>query len=185
MSILLETIEAVLNRSGIILYPTDTVWGIGCDATNATAIEKLYALKKRKKEQPLIILVSSIDMLKEYVEDIPVFVLDFLNTLKKPTTIIYPKAKKLPDILLSSDKSIGIRLVQKYIIHDIILKFGKPIVSTSANFSGKPVPKNYKSIDSELITLVDFVVPEKYDISENVKPSDIYKIVDDKLIQIR
>lgn len=181
----LQTVLKVLKKKGVILYPTDTVWGIGCDASNFDAIERLSMIKKRKKGQPLIVLVSDLDMLSNYVTTVPRFVLDYLDTVNKPTTIIYPEAKNLPKCLLSDDGSVGIRIVKNNYLHTIIEEFKKPIVSTSANFSGEQTPNSFGEISDKLISEVDFVVSEQYGNTNFCEPSDIYKIIGNELVKIR
>ena len=173
-----------LREGGIILYPTDTVWGIGCDATNEEAIERLNGVKKRKKGQPLIVLVNDLLMLMKYVETVPEFVLNFFEKSKYPTTIIYPNPKNLPDNLLAEDGSIGIRIVMHNYLAQLIKVFGKPLVSTSANFSGQPTPASFDEISESLITQVDYVV-KRYHGLKNPRTSDIYKITDKGLEKIR
>ena len=175
----------ILEKGGIILYPTDTVWGIGCDATNADAIKKLYNIKKRPSNQPSLILVNNLKMLTNYVEEIPFFVLNYLlEHCDRPTTIIYQKAKNLPGNLLGQNGSIGIRIIKHRFTQALIKNFGKPIVSTSANFSGHPTPKHFNDISPELIQHIDYAV-NRFRTYRNKKSSDILKIENNKLVKIR
>ncbi len=180
-----EIVEA-LNQGKIILYPTDTIWGIGCDATNTDAIKRIYDIKQRPYDKPMIILVGDIDMLREYVEDISVRSLRKILDFKNPTTIVYPRAINLPDILLEKDGSIAIRIIKHPLMTEVINLFGKPIVSTSANLAGEPFPKKFKDISPELLQLVDYTV-EYNDLNEqeDKEPSDIYLLENDKLKKIR
>ena len=176
--------KKILGEGGVILYPTDTVWGIGCDATNPQAIERLNKIKNRKKGQPLIILVSDLAMLMQYVETVPYFVLDYFKENKQPTTVIYPNPKDLPDNLLAGDGSIGIRIIKKSFTQKLIHSFKKPLVSTSANISGQPTPASFKEISREMMAQVDYVVPEREG-NFSDKPSTILKIEDGRLVKIR
>ncbi len=173
-----------LSRGKIILYPTDTIWGIGCDATNEKAIRKVNELKDRKPNQPLLILVSDTDMLQYYVEEMPAFVLEQLGSFPRPTTIIYPKAKNLPVSLLGDNSSIGIRIVDHHLITKLIAEYGKPLVSTSANKSGTPAPRSFNEINKLLLHKVDYCFPLNIETYQK-SPSDIYKIEGEKLIKIR
>jgi L-threonylcarbamoyladenylate synthase len=180
-----EIVEA-LNEGKVILYPTDTIWGIGCDATNPEAIKKVYDIKQRPYDKPMIILVGDIDMLREYTEEVNVRLLKKILEFEEPTTIVYPKAMNLPDILLEKDGSIAIRIVKHDLMTEVLNLFGKPIVSTSANLSGEPYPRKFKHISEKLKSMVDYIVD--YDDSntpEDIKPSAIYTISGHKLKKIR
>ena len=139
-----------LKKGGVLLHKTDTIWGLGCDATNIKSIKKIYSIKKRNLNKPLIILVSNIKMLNEYIEKVPKVILDLINKKPGSITIIYPNPKNLPAILIHK-KSIAIRITKNKKCRFIINKINKPIVSTSANISGKPFPKNFSEIDNEII----------------------------------
>lgn len=152
-----------LKVGGVILYPTDTVWGLGCDATNAEAIQKIYELKQRDDSKSMLVLVNGDAMLNKYVKEVPELAWDIVDMAMKPTTIIYPEANNLPDNLIADDKSIGIRIVREGVSHQLISKFGKPIVSTSANISNQPTPSSYEEISNEVIDKVDYVFPSEYD----------------------
>ncbi|CEN44163.1 L-threonylcarbamoyladenylate synthase [Capnocytophaga canis] len=152
-----KTVETLTN-GGTILYPTDTVWGIGCDATNEAAVTKIFSIKQRNESKSLIVLVDSEQMLRDYTEDVADVVFNFIKKNPEPTTVIYPKAKNLAKNVIAVDNSIGIRLVQDDFCQKIIRQFGKPIVSTSANISGKPTPKIFKEIEAEIIHNCDYVV---------------------------
>ena len=166
-------ITSLLEQGKTILYPTDTIWGIGCDATNPKAIKKIYDIKKRDPKKPLSILVSSIDMLKEYVDDLPPKIETLLSHHIRPLTVIYKKTKNLPDELLPADKSIAIRIAQDAFCQHLIAQFGKPIVSTSANISGEPYPAHFGNISSAVIQAVDYVVRYGRDKMEPAQPSVI------------
>ena len=160
-----ETVAA-LQQQKIILYPTDTVWGIGGDATDAAVVKKIYQLKQREDNKALIVLVNSEAMLKSYVESIPEAALSFLNS-DRPTTIIYPQGIGFATNLLGEDSSIGIRIPDHSFCLELITQFGKPIISTSANISGNPTPKTFDSIENEILDGVDYVVPLKEDMRPN------------------
>lgn len=151
-----DKIIQLLKAGKVILYPTDTIWGLGCDATNVDAINKIYEIKKRDTDNPLLIIVSDIDMLKEYVKSIHPRVETLLVHHKRPLTIIYPAGDMLPDILLKKGK-IAIRIIQEPVIAQLVKRFGKPIVSTSANIAGVEFPKTFKDISSSIINSVDYV----------------------------
>ena len=178
-----KTIE-VLNNGGIVLYPTDTVWGIGCDATNIKATDRIYKLKKRKETKTMIVLVSDSEMLKEYVSNIPEIALDLINSFKQPTTIIYPEAKNIAKNLIGPDGSIAIRVVLDEFCNKLITRFGKPIVSTSANFSGESTPLLFSKIEEKIKESVDYVVNFDQDKIKQLKPSTILKLHNDGEFEI-
>ena len=165
-----------LHVGGIILYPTDTVWGIGCDATNSNAVEKVYKIKQRTDTKSMLVLVEDFFRLKNYVEQIPENINELLRRETKPLTIIYPGAKNLALNLIAEDGSIGIRIVKDEFCFHLIRSFKKPIVSTSANFSGNPAPGNFSEINPEIIKSVDYVVRYRQKDSSEGKPSRIIKV---------
>lgn len=176
---MLEEIDKTVNvlaKGGIILYPTDTVWGIGCDATNQKAVERIYKIKKRIENKSLIILVSDTDMLKEYISEIPEIVWDLVKNVDRPTTFIYPKAKKLAKKIIASDGSIAIRIVRDEFCRQMITLFGKPVVSTSANISGEPPPLIFSKISSEIKKRMDHIVALDQDKIREIRPSTIIKL---------
>ncbi len=164
-----------LNKKGVILYPTDTVWGIGCDATDVEAVAKIFKIKERNETKSLIILVDSEEMLCNYVQEIPDFVFHFLKTNQNPTTIIYNNPKNLAKNAFSSDNTIGIRLVQDDFCKNIIHLFQKPIISTSANISGNKTPQIFREIDSKIIERCDYVVKYRQDDNLPRLPSRLVK----------
>lgn len=174
----------VLNNGGIILYPTDTIWGLGCDATNKKAIERIISIKGRENSKSLIILVSDFEMLKTYVEHIPNQALELINSIKTPLTIIYPKSKNLPN-LLSQDGTIAIRIPQHDYCQKLISSFGKPIVSTSANLTNQPSPKSFGEVSSIIKEEVDFIAEVEQE-KESSIASTIYKILaEGEIVKIR
>ena len=166
----------VLNRGGVILYPTDTVWGIGCDATNSAAVEHIYAIKRRNEAQSMLVLVDSFDMLAGFVDDIPVIAEQLHKEAVKPVTIIYPRAKNLAVHLVADDGSTGIRVVRDTFCRQLIEAFGKPVVSTSANMSGKPAPGIFDEISGDIRDAVGYVVRWRQDDRQQTTPSSIIKV---------
>jgi len=179
----LEKTLTILKKGGIILYPTDTVWGIGCDATNADAIDKIYALKKRIESKSMICLVSDFKMLQQYVEEVPEVAYDVLKHASKPTTIIYDKGIRVSENIIAQDDTLAIRVVRDPFCGKLIRKLKKPIVSTSANVSGQPSPKNFKEISNVILEGVDYVVNLPLQ-KKGVKPSSIIKIGNDSTVKI-
>lgn len=176
---MLEEIDKTVNvlaKGGIILYPTDTIWGIGCDATNQAAVEKIYKIKKRIESKSLIILVSDTEMLMDYVSDTPDIAWDLLNNMDRPTTFIYPRAKNLAKKVIASDGSIAIRVVCDEFCKQMITFFGKPVVSTSANISDEPTALLFNKISSEIKKKVDYIVDFDQDKIREIRPSTIIKL---------
>lgn len=174
-----------LNKGAIILYPTDTVWGIGCDATNPTAVEKIYALKKRADTKAMIVLVPEEKWILEYVAEPTPKVADYIKGITKPTTVIYAHAKNLAHNLIATDGSIAIRICKANFAHQLMLAFGKPIVSTSANISGLPTPACFIDISLDIIEGVAYVVKTEQEDRILKQPSAIVKWEQDQLIVIR
>lgn len=166
---------STLEKGGLILYPTDTVWGIGCDATNSEAIDKIYALKKRSDTKALIVLMEQETDLLHYVQDPTLPIFDYIKGVHKPTTVIYSKAKNLPNNLISSDGSVAIRICKEPFCKSLMKQFGKPIVSTSANISGYPTPLCFNDISLDIMEGVDYVVQYKQQENEMNQPSAIVK----------
>ncbi len=178
-----ETVKALENGS-TILYPTDTVWGLGCDATNEEAVKEIYKIKNREESKSLIVLVSSISMLKKYVA-VPGAAIDLLKKAQKPTTIIYQNPTGIAkNIINKEDNTLAIRIAQDEFCENLIESFGKPIVSTSANVSGNPTPKSFSQIEQSILDDVDYIVNlHQNKVSE--KSSTILKIEGEKVIVIR
>ncbi|MFD1166136.1 L-threonylcarbamoyladenylate synthase [Sphingobacterium daejeonense] len=147
-----------LRSGGLILYPTDTIWGIGCDATNPDAVEKIFALKGRDKGKSMIILLGNDNQLSSYVREVPEVAYELIEATDKPLTIIYSNAKNLAENVVADDGSIGIRIVNHPFCEHLLQRFRKPIVSTSANISGDPSARNFSEISEEIINGVDYVV---------------------------
>jgi L-threonylcarbamoyladenylate synthase len=176
-------IEA-LNSNGIILYPTDTIWGIGCDATNAVAIKKIYELKKREEKKSLIILVSDESMIETYVKNLSSKILLYLSQQKKPTTAIFKNAIHLPAILINEDSSIAIRITKDEFCKSLIQQLKKPLVSTSANISGEKYPQNFLQVSEKIKSGVDYIVQHRQNDFEIKSPSSIIKLNDKDEIEI-
>ena len=165
----------VLKRGGMILYPTDTIWGIGCDATNEQAVEKIYRLKKRSDEKVMIVLVADEKEILKHAAGPDLAVFDYLQKTKKPTTVVYQGALGFADNLVSKDGSIAIRICGEPFCRQLIKRFRKPIVSTSANISGKPSPKIFTEICEEIKKGVDYIVRYRQDDNTLAVPSAIVK----------
>lgn len=168
----------VLKNGGTILYPTDTIWGIGCDATNPKAVEKVYALKQRAESKSLIILVDSFDKISSYVEKVPEVASDLVSNIESPLTIIYSSARNLAPNVIATDGTIAIRVVNEEFCRQLIARFGKPIVSSSANIAGDSTPLTFSSIGKEIVKNVDYVVNLKRDIFNRSKPSTIIRLLE-------
>ncbi len=166
----------VLREGGIILYPTDTIWGVGCDATDEDAVSKVYDLKNRADTKSMLVLIESDNRLGYYLKEVPEIAWDLIDVADKPLTIIYPGAKNLAKNLIPIDGSIGIRITREEFSSELIRKFGKPLVSTSANTSGKKSPSNFSEIDPEIIEGVDYVVNYRQDDYQKKQPSGIIRI---------
>jgi L-threonylcarbamoyladenylate synthase len=172
----LKAAVETLRNGGLILYPTDTIWGIGCDATNSGAVAQIYRIKKRQDEKSLLILLDDENKLQDYVEEVPETAWKLIGLTDKPLTLIYPGAKNLAANLIAEDGSVGIRIVKDDFCRQMIRRFGKPVVSTSANISGMPWPPYYQKIDRSIIKSVDYVVSYRQDEKMRGKPSGIIKL---------
>lgn len=166
----------VLYNGGIILYPTDTIWGLGCDATNKDAVAKIYKLKNRSDSKSMLSLVANDNMLSSYVRDIPEVAWELIEISDKPITIIYPEIKNLAPNLLAEDGSAGIRVVRDVFCEALIRKFRKPLVSTSANTSNLDSPKAFDDIEDRIKEAVDYVVKYRQNDLQPLYPSSIIKL---------
>jgi len=175
----------VLRNGGLILYPTDTIWGIGCDATNVKAVEKIYQVKERPPNKGLIILVAEERGVLQYVASPDFRVFDYLHKADKPTTVIYENAIGLADNLVSEDGSIAIRIVKDEFCRHLIKRFQKPIVSTSANLSGQASPSNFSDIPGSIKLKVDYIVEHRQDEKKLETSSTIIKWKDGKPLMLR
>ncbi|WP_339839485.1 L-threonylcarbamoyladenylate synthase [uncultured Flavobacterium sp.] len=173
----------VIKEGGIILYPTDTIWGIGCDASNEEAVAKIYALKKRQESKSMICLMNSDKMVFNIFKDIPEVAWEILDMSENPTTLILDKPKNVAKNLIAEDNTLAIRIVKEPFCFKLMERMKRPLVSTSANFSGMPSPKSFKEIDPEIIKGVDYVVNlQKDKICKN--PSTIIKLGLDSQVKI-
>ena len=152
-----------MNEGGVILYPTDTIWGIGCDATNEEAVRRVYQIKQRSDSKAMLVLVDSPVKVDFYVQDVPEVAWDLIEVADKPLTIIYSGARNLASNLIAEDGSVGIRVTNEEFSKRLCQQFRKAIVSTSANISGQPSPANYSEITEELKSMVDYVVGYRQD----------------------
>lgn len=177
----IERAIKILSSGGIIIYPTDTIWGIGCDATNEKAVAKVFDLKQRSESKSLITLVDGINMLQLYIPNIPDEIPKFLNKAKRPTTVIYNHPTGLAENVIAADNTVAIRIVQNKFCKALIHEFGRPIVSTSANFSNRPSPARFDEIDPLLLKQVDYIVnlpavESKKTASQIIKVGDLGEI---------
>lgn len=175
----------VLQAGGTILYPTDTVWGIGCDATNVDAVKKVYELKKRDDSKALIVLVAGERDVMQYTAAVDLSLFDYLDSATRPTTVIYEHGLGFAENLVAADGSIAIRICNEAFCKALIKRFGKPIVSTSANISGEPAAPFFASISDTIKTGVDYIVQYRQDDNEPTQPSSIIRWKDGKVEIIR
>jgi L-threonylcarbamoyladenylate synthase len=178
-----KTVE-VLRSGGVILYPTDTVWGLGCDATNEQAVKRIFEIKKRADAKAMLVLIDNPGKLQSYVDEVPDIAWDLIEITEKPLTIIYPEARNLAPNLIAEDKSVGIRVTSEDFSKKLCAQFRKPIVSTSANVSGEPTPANFSQISDEIKSAVDFVVNFRQDELSQPKPSSIIKLGKGNVFQL-
>ena len=174
----------VLRQGGVILYPTDTIWGLGCDATNETAVKKVYDIKRRAETKSMLVLIDSPAKLQAYVSEIPDMAWELIELTTKPLTIIYPGARNLASNLINDDNTIGIRVTEEAFSKKLCEMFRKPVVSTSANISGEKSPALFADISKEIISQVDYVVNYRRDGDQPAKASSIIKLGVKNEIQI-
>ncbi|MCA6516285.1 MAG: Sua5/YciO/YrdC/YwlC family protein, partial [Chitinophagaceae bacterium] len=167
----IEPCLQVLQSGGLILYPTDTVWAIGCDATNVDAVERIYSMKKREHKKAMIVLVAEEKDILTYVTQTDLRIFDYIKGVHQPTTVIYDQAIGLAHNLLADDGSIGIRICRDVFCRQLIKRFRKPIVGTSANISGYPAPTTFRDIDALILRGVDYVVNYRRDDTHPGRPS--------------
>ena len=173
-----------MNEGGVILYPTDTIWGIGCDATNEEAVRRVYEIKQRSDSKAMLVLVDSPVKVDFYVQDVPEVAWDLIEVADQPLTIIYSGARNLASNLIAEDGSVGIRVTNEEFSKRLCQQFRKAIVSTSANISGQPSPANYSEITEELKSMVDYVVGYRQEEMGHPKPSSIIKLDKGGVIKI-
>lgn len=183
MELTLKKTVEILHKNAVLLYPTDTVWGIGCDATSEEAVAKIYAIKQREETKSLVILVSSLDMLKKYVAEVPQKALEILEKATNPTTIVYDHPIGIAKNAVGKDHTIAIRIASDEFCKKMIADFGKPIISTSANISGEPTAKQFSEISPAILNEVDYVVDLHHDkICE--KSSTIIKVTNQNQVTV-
>lgn len=166
----------VLQKGGVILYPTDTIWGLGCDACNEEAVQRIYTIKNRVDSKSMLILMENAALMERYVNEVPDIAYDLIELSDKPLTIIYDGARNLAKNLVAEDGSIGIRITTEAFTKDLIRRFKRPVVSTSANISGKPSPACFDEIDQEIIGSVDYVIKYRQEDTQKAVPSGIIKL---------
>ncbi len=174
----------VLKEGGIILYPTDTIWGIGCDATNQEAVKRIYNLKNREDSKSMLVLLDHEGRLERYITEVPDIAFELIGVSDKPLTIIYPGARNLAPNLVAGDGSIGIRITTEDFSRNLVGRLGRPLVSTSANISGKPSPACFEEISEDILKGVDYVVRYRQEDHSKSSPSSIIKLGPGGQIQI-
>jgi len=173
-----------LKKGSVILYPTDTIWGLGCDATNLSAVNRIFTIKKRPSQKSFIILLDEVEKLPFYIEHIPEIAWDLIENAARPTTFIYEGVKNLPSKLIASDGTIAIRIVRNEFCRKLINLLGKPLVSTSANITGLSTPITFNQISQEIIRQVDYVVDPSSVVVEDAKPSTVIRFTDNYSFEI-
>jgi L-threonylcarbamoyladenylate synthase len=174
----------ILRNGVIIIYPTDTIWGIGCDATNAVAIQRIYQLKKREEKKSMIILVDNENMIEEYVSHPSEKILSFLSQQKRPTTAVFEKAINLPEIIINQDRTIAIRITTDEFCRSLIQQLKKPLISTSANISGEPYPQSFSEVSEQIKKGVDYIVQHRQDDRLPARPSSIVRLNQNNEIEV-
>ncbi len=180
----LKNAISVLQKGGVILYPTDTIWGLGCDATNEAAVKRIFEIKQRIDTKSMLVLIDSPYRIETFVSEVPEITWDLIEFSEKPITIIYPNAKNLAKNLLGDNNSIGIRVTSEAFSKHLCEKFRGPIVSTSANISGEASPLNFEEINKAILPLVDYVVNFRQTETKNTSPSSIIKVDSGNVITI-
>ncbi|MDR1681764.1 MAG: threonylcarbamoyl-AMP synthase [Candidatus Symbiothrix sp.] len=166
----------ILRKGGVILYPTDTIWGIGCDATNEKAVERIYQIKQRTDSKAMLVLLDSTAKLDFYVNELPSIALDVIEVADRPQTIVFDDAKNVAPQLIAADGSLGIRITNERFSQSLCRRLRKPLVSTSANISGQPAPAVFSEISDEIIQAVDYVVDYRRDDASKSKSSSIIRL---------
>ena len=180
----LEKAVRVMRDGGVILYPTDTIWGLGCDASNQDAVKRIFSIKQRSDSKSMLVLLDSDAKLNYYVEEIPDVAYDLMDLSEKPLTIIYDGARRLAPQLIAEDGSVGIRVTKEAFSRDLCARMRGAVVSTSANISGQPSPANFAEISKDIIDAVDYVVEYRRDDQSKAKPSGIIKLGRGGLVKV-
>jgi len=173
---IIREVTEVLHRGGIILYPTDTIWGLGCDATNSDAVKRIFSIKRRDDSQSMLVLLDTASKLPYFVRQVPEIAWQLTEVSDSPLTIIYPGARNVAPELIAGDGSLGIRIVEDEFCSSLIARLRKPLVSTSANISGEAAPQNFMEISEKIKELVDYIVPLRQEEPDNKTASSIIKI---------
>lgn len=181
--IIKEAVE-VLNKGGVILYPTDTVWGIGCDATNSAAVKRIYEIKRREDSKAMLCLTDAIGRVDWYFDRVPEIAWDLWEVADKPLTLILPRARNIAPELIAADGTMGMRITKERVSSAICARLKRPLVSTSANISGQPTAHCFAEISDEIKQAVDYIVPLRQEETENPQPSGIIKVGDGGLINV-
>ena len=176
MKEIVEEAVRILKAGGVILYPTDTVWGLGCDATNPDAVAKVFAIKKRSEAKSLVVLAADLDMVARYIKQIPSIAIDLVEVNDAPMTIVYPGAVGLAPAVVAEDGSVGIRIPRHEFCHELLRRLRLPLVSTSANVSGEPSPAGFRDIPQEIKDAADWCAPRRFEADATGKPSQIIKL---------
>lgn len=174
----------VLKNGGVILYPTDTVWGLGCDATNEDAVRKIFQIKRREDSKSMLVLTDNEAKIERLVEKVPDVAWELIKLTETPLTVIYSGAKNLAKNLIARDGSVGIRVTKEDFSNKLCERFRLPVVSTSANISGQPSPQNFSEISDEIKNAVDYIVSYRREDTANTKPSSIIKLEPNGVVTI-
>lgn len=181
---ILDKALQVLNAGGVILYPTDTVWGLGCDATNSAAVKRIYEIKRREDSKAMLTLVDAAARVDYYFDRVPEIAWDLWEVADKPLTLILPRARNIAPELIAADGTMGMRITSEEVSKTICARLKRPLVSTSANISGEPTARCFADISEEVKQAVDYIIPLRQDETENPAPSGIIKLGDGGLIQV-
>lgn len=174
----------VLNKGGVILYPTDTVWGIGCDATNSEAVRRIYQIKQREDSKAMLSLVDAVGRVDYYFDRVPEIAWDLWEVTDKPLTLILPRARNVAPELIAADGTMGMRITQEEVSQTLCARLKRPLVSTSANISGQPAARNFSEISQEIRDAVDYIIPLRQNEKGTPSPSGIIKVEDGGVITI-
>lgn len=174
----------ILNKGGVILYPTDTVWGLGCDATNSEAVKRIYQIKRREDSKSMLCLVDAVGRVDYYFENIPEIAWDLWDVADKPLTLILPRARNVAKELVAADGTMGMRITHEKVSNTLCARLKRPLVSTSANISGEPTARCFAEISEEIKQAVDYIIPLRQNETENPAPSGIIKVDDGSVIKV-
>lgn len=181
--VITKTLE-VLNQGGVILYPTDTVWGLGCDATNSAAVRKIYEIKHRSDSKSMLTLMDAVGRVDYYFDRVPEIAWDLWEVTDKPLTLILPRARNIAPELIAEDGTMGVRITKEEVSNTICARLRRPLVSTSANISGEPTARCFADISQAIKDAVDYIVPLRQDEKKNPAPSGIIKVEDGGVVTV-